>query len=119
MSAHPWTGTSAPTSGTPASPWTPLRRISVNPPSGDGRSRATLPEGPRQETAVVALGDEIVVVGGFDENAAFGAVVEAYRPSDDRWRPARRRTGAPPPRQRRGRPRPALRARLLGHGLST
>lgn len=56
------------------------------PSVGRWELRAALPEGPRQETAVVALGDEIVVVGGFDENASFGAVVEAYRPSNDSWR---------------------------------
>lgn len=57
-----------------------------NPTHGRWESRAPLPAGPRQETAVVAVGEEIFVVGGFDQNAAFGAVVEAYRPADDCWR---------------------------------
>lgn len=47
---------------------------------------APLGAGPRQETAVVALGGEIYVVGGFDAAGTFGPVVEAYDPHLDRWR---------------------------------
>jgi N-acetylneuraminic acid mutarotase len=45
-----------------------------------------LPGGPRQETAVVALRGEVVVLGGFN---GFGAVVpdvEAYDPGTETWR---------------------------------
>jgi N-acetylneuraminic acid mutarotase len=45
-----------------------------------------LAEGPRQETAVVALRGEIVVMGGFNGLGAVVPLVEAYDPVDDRWR---------------------------------
>jgi len=41
---------------------------------------------PRQENAVVALDGEIYVIGGFDEQAAVLATVEAYDPATDSWR---------------------------------
>jgi N-acetylneuraminic acid mutarotase len=53
-----------------------------------------LAEGPRQETAVVAAGGEIYVIGGYDEGRAFGSLVEAYDPSTGAWR---RITDAPVP----------------------
>lgn len=46
--------------------------------------RAPLPA-PRQETAVVALGGRIYVIGGFDLNQAVVATVEAWDPVGDRW----------------------------------
>jgi N-acetylneuraminic acid mutarotase len=45
-----------------------------------------LADGPRQETAVVALRGEVVVMGGFNGLGAVVPVVEAYDPVDDRWR---------------------------------
>ncbi|MEW5854417.1 MAG: kelch repeat-containing protein [Myxococcota bacterium] len=48
--------------------------------------RADMANGPRQETAVAALGGEIYVVGGFDEANAVVADVEAYDPATDTWR---------------------------------
>lgn len=45
-----------------------------------------LGRGARQETAVVALGAEIVVIGGFDGDANMSAAVEAYDPATDTWR---------------------------------
>ena len=39
----------------------------------------------RQEIAVVALGDRMVVIGGFGELGAAVPTVEAYRPSTDAW----------------------------------
>ena len=47
---------------------------------------APLAGGPRQETAVVALNGEIVVIGGFDENGTIGTDVEAYNPTTNTWR---------------------------------
>ncbi len=47
---------------------------------------APLNDGPRQETAVVALRGEIVVMGGFNGLGAVVPLVEAYDPVDDRWR---------------------------------
>jgi len=41
---------------------------------------------PLQEQAVVRWGDEIVILGGFDDAAASVARVEAYDPSTDAWR---------------------------------
>ncbi len=49
-------------------------------------AHARLARGPRQEAAVVALGGEIVVLGGFDGGGRIVATVEAYEPSADRWR---------------------------------
>lgn len=48
-------------------------------------SLSPLGEGARQENGVVALGDEVVVVGGF-RGATVLSSVEAYAPSSDRWR---------------------------------
>lgn len=50
------------------------------------RAAAPLAGGPRQETAVVAWGGEVVVIGGYDETRRFGRAVEAYDPGADRWR---------------------------------
>ena len=41
----------------------------------------------RQEVAVAALGDRVVVVGGFGELGAPVPTVEAYRPETDAWEP--------------------------------
>lgn len=41
---------------------------------------------PRQEHAVVALGGEVVVVGGVDDGPTVGSWVQAYDPVADRWR---------------------------------
>jgi N-acetylneuraminic acid mutarotase len=46
---------------------------------------ASLPAGPRQETAVVALGDEVFVLGGF-MGATVVDLVEAYDPEQGTWR---------------------------------
>jgi N-acetylneuraminic acid mutarotase len=48
------------------------------------QTRAPLPA-PRQETAVVALGGRVYVIGGFDINQAVVATVEAWDPVADRW----------------------------------
>lgn len=47
---------------------------------------APLARGPRQETAVVELGGEIYVLGGFDASRRMRRTVEAYDPGQDRWR---------------------------------
>jgi N-acetylneuraminic acid mutarotase len=47
-----------------------------------------LPEGPRQETAVVALEGEVYVLGGYDENGQFGTLVEVYDHGSNSWRRA-------------------------------
>jgi N-acetylneuraminic acid mutarotase len=62
------------------------------PPDGGWVTLAPLGAGPRQETGVAALGDEVFVVGGFDQNGAFLPRVEAYR-----WRTNSWRTTAPLP----------------------
>jgi len=49
------------------------------------RSLAPLAAGPRQETAVVALGDRVFVLGGFDGQNRVVDIVEAYYPARDRW----------------------------------
>jgi len=54
-------------------------------PASGWRVAAPLPA-PRQECGVVALGDEIVVVGGYDDAVTIVDLVEAYRPSTDTWR---------------------------------
>jgi N-acetylneuraminic acid mutarotase len=48
--------------------------------------KAPIAVGARQETAVVALRGEIVVIGGFDSDAAVVADVTAYDPVADVWR---------------------------------
>lgn len=47
---------------------------------------APLGDGPRQETAVVALRGEVVVMGGFNGAGAVVPLVESYDPIGDRWR---------------------------------
>jgi N-acetylneuraminic acid mutarotase len=49
------------------------------------KSLAPLAAGPRQETAVVALGGRIYVLGGFDRQNRVVDIVEAYDPTRDRW----------------------------------
>lgn len=49
------------------------------------RAAAPLQGGPRQETAVFAWQDKVVVLGGYDENGDFGTQVEAYTPESDSW----------------------------------
>jgi N-acetylneuraminic acid mutarotase len=44
-----------------------------------------LPGGPRQETAVVALGGKVWVIGGFDGAAAVVDAVEVYDPASGTW----------------------------------
>ena len=46
---------------------------------------APLAAGPRQETAVVALGGRIYVLGGFDRQNRIVDIVEVYDPTRDRW----------------------------------
>jgi N-acetylneuraminic acid mutarotase len=48
--------------------------------------RAPVSIGARQETAVVMLRGEIVVIGGFDAGAAVVSDVVAYDPNTDTWR---------------------------------
>jgi N-acetylneuraminic acid mutarotase len=55
-------------------------------PSAHWKSLAPLPGGPRQETAVVALGGEIHVLGGFTPGDGIVAFVEVYDPATDTWR---------------------------------
>ena len=47
---------------------------------------APITDGPTQENAVVALDGEVVIVGGFDEQASLLDDVEAYDPNNDTWR---------------------------------
>ena len=57
-------------------------------PSGSGgiwEPRALMPA-PRQETAVVTLGDEVVVLGGILIDLEIVDTVEAYSLDDDSWR---------------------------------
>jgi N-acetylneuraminic acid mutarotase len=49
------------------------------------RGLAPLAGGPRQETAVVALGGRVYVLGGFDRQNRPVDVVEVYDPARDRW----------------------------------
>jgi len=49
---------------------------------------APLAGGPRQETAVVALANEIYVIGGFIDSQTIVSRVEAYDPKSDTWRDA-------------------------------
>jgi N-acetylneuraminic acid mutarotase len=46
---------------------------------------ASLPAGPRQETAVVAQGGKVYVLGGFDEKGEVVTDVIAYDPDADAW----------------------------------
>lgn len=57
-------------------------------PTGTGGTWASLAPlpGPRQETAVVALGGEAFVIGGIVDNFEIVTTVEAYDPLDDAWR---------------------------------
>ncbi|MBK6464395.1 MAG: kelch repeat-containing protein [Myxococcales bacterium] len=55
---------------------------------GDGGSWSPLPAlagGPRQETAVVALGRKLYVIGGFDAKTEMSAAVEVFDPSAGTW----------------------------------
>jgi N-acetylneuraminic acid mutarotase len=68
------------------------------PPAGDGppaaplgeggtwASLAPVGEGPRQETAVMALDGEVLVLGGFGSGLSITGAVEAYDPAGDTWR---------------------------------
>ena len=49
-------------------------------------SGSVMPGGARQETAVVEVGGEVYVIGGFDGVGNIVATVEAYDPGDDSWR---------------------------------
>jgi Kelch motif protein len=49
------------------------------------KALAPLAGGPRQETAVVALGERVYVLGGFDGESRVVDTVEAYDPARDRW----------------------------------
>lgn len=53
---------------------------------GEWVARADMPGGPRQETAVVQVGGEVFVLGGFDATGTILARVEAYDPANDTWR---------------------------------
>jgi len=53
------------------------------------KALAPLPGGARQETAVVALGGLIYVLGGFDGQRRVVDTVEAYEPARDRWQARR------------------------------
>lgn len=53
---------------------------------GTWASLTPLARGPRQETAVVALGGEVYVLGGFNAARQIVATVEAYDPARDGWR---------------------------------
>jgi N-acetylneuraminic acid mutarotase len=52
--------------------------------SGTWISRAPMPTA-RQEVAVAALGDRVLVIGGFGELGEPMGTVEAYRPANDAW----------------------------------
>ncbi len=55
-------------------------------PASGWRGLAPLVGGPRQETAVVELGGEIYVLGGFDASIVVSSAVAAYDPVTDSWR---------------------------------
>ncbi len=50
------------------------------------QSLPALQAGPRQETAVVSLNEEVYVLGGFDEVADILPLVEVYTPATASWR---------------------------------
>ena len=79
------TPTSAATATATASPVATGQPVST-PASGRWEARAAIASGPRQETAAVALGGEVYVLGGFDGSGRVVATVEAYDPRADRWR---------------------------------
>ena len=89
-------GDAGPSSATPTRAATATATATVSPvanaqpaptlASGRWETRATIASGPRQETAVVALGGEVYVLGGFDGSGRVVATVEAYDPRADRWR---------------------------------
>jgi putative lipoprotein len=54
--------------------------------AGTWETLPPLAAGIRQETAVVTLDDEVVVIGGFGANNSAQARVEAYNPSSRQWR---------------------------------
>lgn len=51
------------------------------------RTLPSLPSGPRQETAVVALDGEVWVMGGFDDAGNVLDTVEIFDPAAGSWRP--------------------------------
>ncbi len=53
---------------------------------GSFESRASLIGGALQETSVVALNGEVLVIGGFGTDLQFSGRVEAYNPDTDSWR---------------------------------
>jgi N-acetylneuraminic acid mutarotase len=53
---------------------------------GEWITAPELARGPRQETAVVALAGEVVVIGGFDGQGTIVATVEAFDPETNMWR---------------------------------
>ncbi len=55
-------------------------------PDGEWVTLAPLVGGPRQEDAVVALDNEVYVLGGFVQGAAVVPTVEAYNPGTGSWR---------------------------------
>ncbi len=57
----------------------------ADPPRGEWFGLAPMPGGARQETAVVALDGEVVVLGGIDGDLQVVATVETYDPSTDTW----------------------------------
>jgi N-acetylneuraminic acid mutarotase len=54
-------------------------------PPPEWKPGASIPAGPRQETAVVALGELVYVIGGFDGDGNIVATVEAYYSSAEQW----------------------------------
>jgi N-acetylneuraminic acid mutarotase len=59
-------------------------RVEDGSPMTGWRELAPLPGGPRQETAVVAVGTKVYVMGGFDEGGESNAV-EIYETTSDTW----------------------------------
>ncbi len=58
----------------------------ASPPGPGWAALPALPRGPRQETAVVALGRSIYVLGGFDRASAVVPTVEAFDVDTGAWR---------------------------------
>ncbi len=55
------------------------------PPGAQWRGLRSLPNGPRQETAVVAVGGEVYLIGGFNDTAGVVPDVWVYDIADDSW----------------------------------
>ncbi|HEX5940273.1 MAG TPA: kelch repeat-containing protein, partial [Dehalococcoidia bacterium] len=53
---------------------------------GDWSELSPLPDGPRQELGVAALGGEVYTVGGFDSSGSITPIVEVYNPDTEEWR---------------------------------